>query len=67
MDASKEDLKLKCIEQKLATLKDTFAELIPVWNILDRKRIHLELEMKMLEDERMKITDGQMVFDSTEF
>ena len=58
--------RLKEIEDKLLTIKHTYEELLPVWNIVDRKKQTLELQIKLLRDEREKINSGQMLLSFDE-
>lgn len=51
------------IDQRLSKLRHTFEGFLPIYHQLDRKIKGLQLEMKSLEEERVKITQGQLMFD----
>lgn len=62
---TKETKKLREVEQRIESLMNTKKELFPIWNVLDRKMMHLDAELKQLEDERLKLSQGQLMFDGS--
>jgi hypothetical protein len=61
---SKESKALKEIDEKLKTLKWAFENFMPIYHQVDRKRRSLDLEIKVLEDEKQKLQQGQMLFNA---
>ncbi len=59
--------KIKKLDLRLEKARLLWAELFPVWNILDRKRVHLTAEIKRLEDERESFLQGQMTLNNLDF
>lgn len=53
--------KLKEIEERLAKTRHTLEGIIPIWNQVDRRKRQLELDIKLMEDERLKLLNGQTV------
>lgn len=51
------------IDLKLSKLRHTFEGFMPVYHQLDRKIKSLQLEIKALEEERIKLTQGQFTLD----
>lgn len=51
------------IDLKLLKLRHTFEGFLPIYNQIDRKIKGLELEMKVLEEERIILTQGQFMLD----
>lgn len=51
------------IDTKLSKLRSTYEAFLPIFHQVDRKIKGLQLEMKVLEEERVKLTQGQIMFD----
>lgn len=54
------DLKLKIIHTE-----STLHNILPVYNVVKRKKLSLEMELKALKDELAKLESGQIDFIST--
>lgn len=52
------------ITEKLKTLKWAYENFLPIYHQVDRKRLSLDLEIKVLEDEKQKLQQGQMLFSA---
>ncbi len=61
---AKDQIKLNDIEFKLKLVKNTYENLLPIFSSIQRKKMLLELDIKMLEQEKAKIFDSQMAFDA---
>lgn len=61
----KEELRIKDIDKRLSDLRHKLEVLIPIWNQIDRRVSSIQGEIKYLEDEKMKLSEGQMTFDGT--
>ncbi len=59
----KDAQKLKDIETKLAMVKNTYEEILPIFHALHRRKLSLELDIKILEDQKMDLLTGQLEFD----
>lgn len=59
----KESKRIDEIDLKLAKLRNTFEAFLPIFHQLDRKVKGLDLEIKILLEEKNKITHGQLLFD----
>lgn len=62
---SNEELKITEIDKKASRLRSTLNEIYPIWHSMNRKVYSLKEELKHLEDERAKLSQGQMIFDCT--
>jgi len=51
------------IDLKLSKLRHTFEGFLPIYHQLDRKIKGIELEIKALQEERIKLTQGQFMLD----
>lgn len=51
------------IDLKLSKLRHTFEGFLPIYHQLDRKIKGIELEINTLQEERIKLTQGQFVLD----
>ncbi len=51
------------IESKIILARNALENIIPIWNATDRKKHDLELQIKLLCDERDKLRQGQLLFD----
>ncbi len=60
---SREALKIKEVESKLDTIKSTYSCILAIWNQVDRKRLSLATDIKILEDELLKLRQGQLIMD----
>jgi hypothetical protein len=53
------------IDLKLLKLRHTYEGFLPVYHSIDRKVQGLQLEIRCLEEQRLRITECQLVFDSS--
>ncbi len=60
---AKDSLKLKEIDAKILTVNATYAEILAIYNQVHRKKLGLELDLKILEQEKMDLLQGQLKFD----
>ncbi len=60
---AKDAIRLKEIEAKITTVKATYSEILAIYNQVHRKKLSLELEVKILEDQKMDLLQGQLNFD----
>lgn len=60
---NKELQRLKEVEARLLTVKNTYENILPIWNAVDRKRRDLDLEIHRLVEERNTLVQGQLVFN----
>lgn len=58
----KEELRLREIETQLSKLNHTLEGLTPIFHQVDRKIRIIKFNMKILEDEKARLTQGQFVF-----
>jgi hypothetical protein len=58
--------KIREIESRIQNAKKSLADILPIWNVMDRKVKNLQNEIKFLEDEKFRLFDGQtiMSFDT---
>ncbi len=63
--ASKEDLKIREIDEKIRVQTQILKELFPIWNQLDRKVMGLKSDLERLNEEKITLTQGQMIFDGS--
>lgn len=61
--SQKEIKRIEEIEENLKHLRHTYENLLPIHSVVDRKKRNLELEIKVLDDERIKLSQGQLIFD----
>jgi len=54
---------LEKIESKIILTRNALENIIPIWNATDRKKKDLELQIKLLCDERDKLRQGQLTFN----
>lgn len=54
--------RLAQIEDRLKRARSSLEGLLPIWSQVDRKVKTLDSEIKALEDERLKIVQGQTAF-----
>jgi phage shock protein A len=57
------DYRIKELDFKLQKVKHSLEGLIPIWSQVDRKINSLRHEMKMLEDEKASLLQGQLRLD----
>jgi hypothetical protein len=50
---------------KIDRVKHALDELIPIYNVVCRKKMFLEQQIKILEAQKFDIEQGQMVFDNS--
>jgi hypothetical protein len=55
--------KLKEVELKLKMVRNTYENILPIHSAIDRKKRLLELDIKILEDEKFDLINGQLNFD----
>jgi hypothetical protein len=55
--------KIEEVEARIKIAKSNLDNILPIWNSVDRKIHSLRLDIKMLEDEKTKLTQGQLLFD----
>ncbi len=60
----KEAIKLQELESRLAMAKNTYENILPIYHAIHRKKLSLELDIKILEDSKMDLLQGQLVFDT---
>jgi len=60
---NKELERLKEVEARLITVKNTYENILPIWNSVDRKKRDLDLEIHHLVEERNKLLQGQLLFN----
>jgi len=60
---AKDALKLAEIDTKIITVKSTYAEILAIYHQVHRKKLSLELDLKILEDTKMDLLQGQLNFD----
>jgi archaellum component FlaC len=63
----KEEFRLKEIDQELSKLKHSLEGLIPIWSQIDRRLHALKEKVRLLEEERFRINEGQLQFDEFDF
>jgi hypothetical protein len=58
--------KIREIESRIQNAKKSLADILPIWNVMDRKVKNLQNEIKFLEDEKFRLFDVQtiMSFDT---
>lgn len=61
---TKEKIRLAEIDMKLAKYKHTFDGFLPIFQSIDHKIKSIQIEIKELEDEKAKLTQGQLIFDN---
>ncbi len=59
----KDKMKLSEIETKLNMVSNTYENLLPIFHSIHRKKLSLELEIKILDQERSEIVSKQLTFD----
>lgn len=57
-----EKQRLKEIDDRLMHLKHTLEGIVPIWIQVDRRKKTLELEIKVLEEKRIELSQGQIEF-----
>lgn len=69
IETNKEKHQLKVIEDRLSRLRHSLEVLVPLWSQVDRRMKSLQLEVQQLEEQRLKLTQGQMIlnFDDLNF
>lgn len=55
--------KIKEIDHKMLTVKHSLEGILQIFNTVDRKRKSLETQLHILEQERQKLSQGQLFFD----
>ncbi len=63
MASLKEQIKLKAIQKRLETLDETLETVSTIFHMVNKKKLNIELEIKLLTDERDDILRGQLIFD----
>jgi hypothetical protein len=58
-----EKQRLKMIEDRLKAARHILIGIEPIWVQVDRRMKSLELEIKNLEDERVKLQQGQLTMN----
>ena len=59
---SKETDRLAEVDSMLMMYKNTYEQLFPIWNAIDRKKRDLDLQISLLTDERNTLKQGQLLF-----
>jgi hypothetical protein len=59
----KEEIKLRELDAKLNTVKATYSEILIIYNQVHRKKLMLELDIKIIEQSKMDLLQGQLDFD----
>ena len=60
---SKEKKRLKDIEDSIKCSKGTLEQIMAIFHQVDRRRKNLELEISLLEQEKVKLQQGQLALD----
>lgn len=55
---------MRQIDKKIELIKYSIEQFHPIYLSLDLKIRRLQLELRQLEDEKLKLIQGQMIFDS---
>ena len=61
----KKDARIQEIDNRLSKIKHILEALIPVWSQVDRRVNALKAELDHLNEEKIKLTEGQLTFDGT--
>ncbi len=59
----KETVKLRDLERRLDMARNTYENLLPIYHAVHRKKLSIELDIKILEDAKMDLLQGQLIFD----
>ena len=60
-----EKKRIKEIDLKLSKLQSTYEAFVPIFYNIDRKMKSIKLEIHSLEEEKMKLSQGQIMFDDS--
>lgn len=52
--------KIRSLEERILKARHLLEGILPVWTQVDRKKKHLELEIDKLEEERLRLQEGQL-------
>lgn len=63
---AKEKMKLHEIEAKLLAVKSTYEQILQIYHQVHRKKLMLEMDIKMLDQNKMDLLQGQLIFDDKE-
>jgi archaellum component FlaC len=55
--------RLKEIEDRLKNVQHSLEGILPIWNQVDRKVKSLQAERERLENEKERLTQGELPFD----
>ena len=58
-----EDLKIKEIDEKIRGVRSLLEGILPIYHQVDRKKKSLETQIHILENEKVRLSQGQMLFD----
>lgn len=60
---AKETLKLNDLNKRLDMAKSSYENVLPIFHVVHRKKLSLELDIKILEDAKMDLMQGQLIFE----
>lgn len=55
--------RLQDVDAQLKELKRSYENVLPIYTVIDRTRLRLETDIKILERERLKLVQGQLIFE----
>lgn len=60
---AKDEVKLREINARLTTVKSTYEEMLAIYHQVHRRKLSLELNIKILENEKMDLMQGQLALE----